>query len=107
MYCHYTNATMNNILITDSKLENINISGAEINNGWIHNASISMSSNTPAELQGDLGVALTTLYNKIDSLQQQNTFLLKLLVSKGVLNDELELSELIASNGVINKLQGV
>jgi hypothetical protein len=110
------NGELNNIKLGDSQIERTCFSGGSIiatnmqsstiMGGFIDNVSIQPNCKVifPEHGPKTLFDTFDYLQNQITILQQQNNFLLKLLVQKNVLTDEKEVQELIDAYKLAEKL---
>jgi len=87
--------------INSSHLSSPNILGGSIDNMLIKKSFIELDQMKPCV---DLSKLLNEYHQRLLDLQTQNDFLLKLLVTKGILEDEKELQELINTHKLANKL---
>ena len=110
------NGELNNIRIKESNIDSTyfsggsmvstNIQSSTICGGFIDNVSIQSNCKVifPELGPTNLSDVFDYLQNQIAVLQQQNNFLLKLLVQKNVLADEKEVQELIDAYKLAEKL---
>lgn len=103
-HCDMHDSKINNSSFNGGELHCTNICSPFINGGSCNNVLLSNCS-----IQTNVGyepiLDVIKNYNEqINLLKQQNEFLLKLLVNKGILENENEVQELIDAHKLANKL---
>lgn len=103
-HCDMCDSKINNSSFNGGSLHGTNICSSHMNGGSCNGVLLSdcsIQTNIGYELIWDV---VKNYNEQINLLKQQNEFLLKLLVNKGILENENEVQELIDAHKLANKL---